>query len=116
MILFSKRQGVAWSTMLLAMEWRLQKKCASIEGVVELWVRLKAEKVGRDKWSLRSDLASIRLGDSVDTYVDKIQSIVDDFNLVSTVDQISNSEHAYYLLHGLPGIGPLSDTGERRGA
>ena len=73
--------------------------------MVELWTRLKVdnkEKIKRDKWNLRSDLASVRLGDSVDAYVNKIQSIVDDFNLVSVTDQISNSEHAYYLLHGLP--------------
>jgi hypothetical protein len=68
---------VARSTVLLATERWLQKKCSPIEGVVALWIRLKAgntEKIKRDKCS---DLTSVRLGDSVDTYVDKIRDIVD---------------------------------------
>jgi len=105
MIHFSERHGVARSMILLVMERRLQKKYATFENVVELWDQLKTDNtagVRRDKWGLCSDLAAAQIGDSVVTYVDKIQSIVDDFNLVSATDQISNSEHSYYLPHGLP--------------
>jgi hypothetical protein len=91
LILFSEHKGMARSTILLAMERRLQKKYSTVDDVVLLWGQNKTNntaKIKRDKWSLRSDLAAVRLGDSVDTYVDKIQNIVDDFNLVSSTDQI----------------------------
>jgi hypothetical protein len=48
MVLFSERQGVvARSTILLAMECRLQKKYAFIENVVDLWKRLRTDNTGR---------------------------------------------------------------------
>jgi hypothetical protein len=91
LILFSERKSVARSTILLAKEHPgLQKKYSSGEDVVKLWDQLKTDNTAKIKRSLRSDLAAVRLGDSVNTYVNKIQSIVDDFNLVSSTDQISD--------------------------
>jgi hypothetical protein len=46
---FSERQGVALSAILFAIERRLQKKYSSIEGVVALWIRLKADSTEKIK-------------------------------------------------------------------
>jgi hypothetical protein len=103
---FWQRHGVARSTILLGMTPGVRSKYSSIQDVVKLWKTLKedyAQKVQRDIWSLRSELTAVRLAEegTVDTFSFKIQRIVDDYNLVSKT-KMDPSEHAYYLLQGIP--------------
>jgi hypothetical protein len=103
---FWQRHGVARSTILLGMTPGVRSKYSSIQDVVKLWKKLKedyAQKVQRDIWSLRSELTAVRLAEegTVDAFSFKIQRIVDDYNLVSKT-KMDPSEHAYYLLQGIP--------------
>jgi hypothetical protein len=50
MVLFSERQRVvARSTILLAMDRRVQKKYSFIENVVDLWKRLRTDNSEKNK-------------------------------------------------------------------
>jgi hypothetical protein len=53
LILVSDRKGVARSTILLAMECRLQKKYSTVDDVVLLWDQIKTNNTAKIKRGVR---------------------------------------------------------------
>jgi len=112
---WKKQHGIAWSTILLAMERSLQQQYGVQKDAKALWDQLKEDyksKVKLNVWALRDEMSAVRLSDceNVQEYASKIQSYVNDFNLCADTDSSSStgsgtmpkSEHTYYLMKGVP--------------
>jgi hypothetical protein len=74
---------------------------------VNLWKQIETDyvaQVKRDSYLLRRELSTTTLEDcgSVDFYVSKIQTAIEKYNLANADSHISEDEHRFYLLHGMP--------------
>jgi hypothetical protein len=61
-----KQHGIAWSTILLAMERTLQQQIGVQKNTKPLWDQLKVgytSKVKLNVWALEDQMAAVRLGD-----------------------------------------------------
>jgi len=110
---WKKQDGIARSTILLAMERLLQQQYGVQKDAKALWDQLNEDyksKVKLNVWALRDEMSAVRLSDceNVQEYASKIQSYVNDFNLCADTDRSSTgsgpmpkSEHTYYLMKGV---------------
>jgi len=110
---WKKQPGLAWSTILLAMERSLQQQYGVQKDAKALWDQLKEykSKVKLNVWAMQFEMSAGRLGDCehVQKYALKIQGYVNDFNLCANSDSstggggtMPKSEHTYYLIKGIP--------------
>jgi len=119
------RCGVARSTILLGMEPRIQAEYSVVDDAKTLWEKLASAyktKLKLNIFEIREDLWSIKLqgcGD-IDNYASPIDRNVKDHNLCAgpttpsttdtdadtdsakTIAKMSNQEHIFYLLCGIP--------------
>jgi len=111
--LWKKQHGVAWSTILLAMERSLQQQYGAQKDATALWDQLKEDyklKVKLNVWALRDEMSAVILSDceNVQEYASKILSYLNGFNLCADLDSstgsgtMPKSEHTYYLIKGVP--------------
>jgi hypothetical protein len=115
------RYGVARSTILLGMEPRIQAEYTVVEDAKTLWEKLASaykSKLKLNIFEIRDDLWSIKIQDcgDVDNYASRIDRKVKDYNLCSgptttdtdadanakTIAKMSEQEHIFYLLCGIP--------------
>jgi len=117
------RHGVARSTILLGMEPRTQAEYTVVEDAKTLWEKLASAYKSKLKLNIveiREDLWSIKLQDcgDVDNYAWQIDRKVKDYNLCAgpsttdtdatdtysakTIAKMSEKEHIFYLLPGIP--------------
>ena len=115
------RHGVARSTILLGMEPRIQAEYTVVDDAKTLWEKLASaykSKVKLNIFEIREDLWSIKLQDcgDVDNYASRIDRKVKDYNLCAgptttdtdadanakTIAKMSEQEHIFYLLRGIP--------------
>jgi len=119
------RHGVARSPILLSMEPRIQAEYTVIDNAKTLWEKLASaykSKLKLNIFEIREDLWSIKLQDcrDVDNYASRIDRKVKDYNLCAeptapsttntdadtdtakTIAKMSEQEHIFYLLHGIP--------------
>ena len=115
------RHGIAWPTILLGMEPRLQNEYMDVKDAKELWEKLATTyrtKLQLNIFDIREGLLNLRLEDceTVDSYVSKIDEKVSAYNLCAdstgttatggddsdTIPKISKQEHVFYLLRGVP--------------
>jgi len=115
------RHGVAWSTILLGMEPRIQAEYTVVDDAKTLWEKLASaykSKLKLNIFEIREDLWSIKLQDcgDVDNYASRIDRKVKDYNLCAgptttdtdadanakTIAKMSEQEHIFYLLRGIP--------------
>ena len=111
---WKKQHGIAWSTILLAMERSLQQQYGVQKDAKALWDQLKEDyrsNVKMNVWSLRDEMSAVRLCEceNVQEYTSKIQSYVNHFNLCADTDSSSTgsgkmpkSEHTHCLMKGVP--------------
>jgi hypothetical protein len=113
-----KQHGTARLTILLGIEPWLQASYMEITDARTLWEKLATGYKARLKFNvfqIRKELLGIRLEDcdDVDSYSLRINQKVKDYNLCSepstsssdatrTLAKITNEEHQFYLLHGIP--------------
>jgi hypothetical protein len=114
------RHGVAQSTILLAMEPRIQAEYTVVDDAKTLWEKLASaykSKLKLNILEIRDNLWSIKrqhCGD-VDNYASRIDRKVKDYNLcpgqtttdtdadtAKTIAKMSEQEHSFYLLRGIP--------------
>jgi hypothetical protein len=117
------RHGVTRSTILLGMEPRIQAEYTVIDDAKTLWEKLASaykSKLKLNIFEIREDLWSIKLQDcgDVDNYASQIDRKVKDYNLCAgpsttdtdatdtdsakTIAKMSEQEHSFYLLRGIP--------------
>jgi len=121
------RHGVARSTILLSMEPRIQAEYTVVNDVKTLWEKLASaykSKLKLNIFEIREDIWSIKLQDcgDVDNYALRIDRKVKDYNLCArpiapstagtdaadtdanakTIAKMSEQEHIFYLLRGIP--------------
>jgi hypothetical protein len=114
------RHGVARSTILLGMEPRIQAEYTVVDDAKTLWEKLASaykSKLKLNIFEIREDLWSIKLQDcgDVDNYASRIDRKVKDYNLCAgpsttdtdadtakTIAKMSEQEHIFYLLRGIP--------------
>jgi len=116
--------GVARSSILLGMEPRIQAEYTVVDNAKTLWEMLASAykaKLKLNMFDIREDLWSIKLQDcgDVDNYASQIDWKVMDYNLCTgpttadtdtadtnanakTIAKMSEHEHIYYLLRGVP--------------
>jgi len=108
---WKKQHGIAWSTILLAMERSLQQQYGGQKDAKALWDQLKEDyksKVKLNVWALQDEMSAVKLRDceNVQEYSLKIQGHVNDFNLCADCSTGSGtmpkSEHSYSLMQGIP--------------
>jgi hypothetical protein len=92
-----------------ALEDSLQLQYMGIEDPAELWKVIKRNYVGELQKSqlwIRRDLNEVKLEDSgsVNAYAMRIQNLVDEYRdgATSATDRISDREHVFFLLNGIP--------------
>jgi hypothetical protein len=105
---WKKQDGIARSTILLAMERSLQQQYGVQNDAKALWDQLKEDyksKVKLNVWALRDEMSAVKLRDckNVQEYASKIQGYVNDFNLCaeSSTGTMPKSEHSYDLMQGI---------------
>jgi len=116
------RHGVARSTILLGMELKIQAEYTVVDDAKTLWEKLASPYTSKLKLNIleiREDLWSIKLQDcgDVDNYASRIDRKVKDYNLCArptttdtdadtdsakTIAKMSEQEHIFYLLRGIP--------------
>jgi len=114
------RHGVARSTILVGMEPRIQAEYTVVEDAKTLWEKLASaykSKLKLNIFEIREDLWIIKLQDcgDVDNYTSRINRKVKDYNLCAgpsttdtdadtakTIAKMSEQEHIFYLLRGIP--------------
>jgi len=116
------RHGVARSTILLGMEPRIEAEYTVVEDAKTLWEMLESAYKSKLKLNIfesREDLWSLKLQDcgEVDNYASRIDRKVKDYNLCAgptttdsdadmdsakTIPKMSEQEHIFYLLRGIP--------------
>jgi len=119
------RHSVARSTILLGMEPRIQADYTVVDDAKTLWEKLASaykSKLKLNIFEIREDLWSIKLQDcgDVDNYVSRIDRKVKDYHLCAgptapwttdatdtdanakTIAKMSEQEHIFYLLRGIP--------------
>jgi hypothetical protein len=116
------RHRVARSTILLGIEPRIQAEYTVVDDAKTLWEKLASaykSKLKLDIFEIREDLWSIKLQDcgDVDNYASRIDRKVKDYNLCAgpsttdtdadaysgkTIAKMSEQEHIFYLLGGIP--------------
>jgi len=118
------RHGVARSTILLGMEPRIQAEYTVVDDAKTLWEKLASaykSKLKLNIFEIREDFWSIKLQDcgDVDDYASRIDRKVKDYNLCAgplttdtdatdtdasakTIAKMSEQEHIFYLLCGIP--------------
>jgi len=117
------RHCVARSTILLGMEPRIQAEYTVVDDAKTLWEKLASAYKSKRKlniFEIREDLWSIKLQDcgDVDNYASRIDRKVKDYNLCAwpsttdtdatdtdsakTIAKMSEQEHIFYLLRGIP--------------
>jgi len=112
--------GVARLTILLGMEPRIQAEYTVVDDAKTLWEKVASahkSKLKLNIFEIREDLWSIKLQDcgDVDNYASRIDRKVKDYNLCAgssttdtdadtakTIAKISEQEHIFYLLCGIP--------------
>jgi len=112
--------GVARSTNLLGMEPRIQAEYRIVENAKTLWEKLASAYKSELKlniFEIREDLWSIKLEncEDVDNYASRNDREVKDYYLCTgpsttdtdadtakTIAEMSEQEHTFYLLHGIP--------------
>jgi hypothetical protein len=114
------RHGVARSTILLGMEPRIQAEYTVVDDAKTLWEKLASaykSKLKLNIFEIREDHWSIKLQDcgDVDNYASRIDRKVKDYNhcagpsttdtdadTAMTIGKMSEQEHIFYLLRGIP--------------
>jgi len=120
------RNGVARSTIVLCMEPRIQAEYTVVDDAKTLWEKLGSaykSKLKLNIFEIREDLWSIKLQDcgDVDNYALQIDRKVKDYSLCAgptapsttdtdvadtdsakTIVKMSEQEHIFYLLRGIP--------------
>jgi len=119
------RHGVARSTIVLGMEPGIQAEYTVVDDAKTLWEKLAAaykSKLKLNIFEIGEDLWSIKLQDcgDVDNYVSQIDRKSKDYNLCAgpttpsttdtdadthsgkTIAKMSEQEHIFYLLRGIP--------------
>jgi hypothetical protein len=108
---WKKQNGIARSTILLAMERPLQQQYGVQKDAKELWEPLMEpykSKVKLNVISLRDEISAMKLSDceNVQEYVSMIKGYVNDFNLwadsSTRCDTMLKSEHTYYHMKVVP--------------
>jgi len=112
--------GVARSTILRGMEPRIQAEYTVVDDAKTLWEKQSSaykSKLKLNIFEIREDLWSIKLQDcgDVDNYASWIDRKVKDYNLCAgpsptdtdadtakTIGKMSQQEHIFYLLCGIP--------------
>ena len=124
-----KHHGIARSTILLGMEPRLQSEYVDIRDAKELWETLASsyrKKLELNVFDIREDLYNMKLegSGSIDSYAFAVNQKVIDYNLcaapgakrpepglaqepvstalVDAIPKMSQQEHVFFLLCGLP--------------
>jgi hypothetical protein len=117
------RHGVTRTTILLGREPRIQAECSLVDNVKMLGEQLASvykPKLKLNIFEIREDLRSIKLQDcgNIDNYASRIEQTVKDYNLCTrpstsdmdtadtdsakTIAKLSEQEHIFYLLRGIP--------------
>jgi hypothetical protein len=92
-----------------ALEDSLQLQYMGIEDPAELWKVIKrnyVRELQKSQLWIRRDLYEVKLEDSgsVNAYAMRIQNLVDEYRdgATSATDRISDREHVFFLLNGIP--------------